>query len=55
MVGSLGIPYAYLTFQPDENGEIHQDLPACIFMDTEHPDLYADDTISVFTINSKLF
>lgn len=44
MVGSLGIPYAYLTFQPDENGEIHQDLPACIFMDTEHPDLYADDT-----------
>ncbi len=42
MVGSLGLPFAYYTFPPDENGEIHQTLPACVFMDTDHPDMYAD-------------
>lgn len=43
MIGSLGLPFAFVSFMPDENGEIHQALPCCIFMDTEHPDLAADN------------
>lgn len=44
MVGSVGLPFAYYVFPPDENGNVDQTLPACIFFDMDYPDMDADNT-----------